>query len=50
MSRNYKKFKKELFEKNIGLKKEFELLGTEREQQFAETIKNIDNVVIICFL
>jgi hypothetical protein len=26
MSRNYKKFKKELFEKNIGLKKEFELL------------------------
>ena len=34
MSRNYKKFKKELFEKNIGLKKEFELL------QITKNIKN----------
>lgn len=38
-------------EPKINFKKEFELLGTEREQQFAETIKNIDNktgIYIIC--
>ena len=37
MSRNYKKFKKELFEKNIGLKKEFELL---------KITKNIQNEIV----
>ena len=37
MSRNYKKFKKELFEKNIGLKKEFELL---------QITKNIQNEIV----
>ena len=37
MSRNYKKFKKELFEKNIGLKKEFELL---------QITKNIQNQIV----
>ena len=37
MSRDYKKFKKELFEKNIGLKKEFELL---------QITKNIQNEIV----
>ena len=37
MSRDYKKFKKELFEKNIGLKKEFELL---------KITKNIQNEIV----
>lgn len=37
MLRDYKKFKKELFEKNIGLKKEFELL---------KITKNIQNEIV----
>ena len=44
MSRNYNKFKKELFEKNIGLKKEFELLKITKNIQ-NEIVTNTKNIV-----